>query len=375
MDFFKDFGRCSNNYEVGYGLGEWWAEYFLENENKPAMKRLLKKYPYFSYLCKSWDIDENTYAPLLRNAMRHFPDLVEEITGIEKGVCDVFSSHPRISGKIRPTFLDLFCLCLGETDDPDFNNCSTAVFKTDSGYLLAHNDEYETQYPLLVAKVDLETPSGEKRFLSVSHPFQLFGSAAGMNSHIAFSGNSIGCIDQEEDLKKTYSKRIPKTFFSRRLLEASSISQVKDTLSAHHSTLPNHHYVITKSDVYSFDIRPSLNINDDPSKQVKKRNITRFCPHYHTNHFLLGDSFDMGWNFGRQGEDDSKKRYEYLSKNIPKSGVSKEGIETVFITMAQDKRFRAQTAATLLFHMKEDRIDFSGHFYFHRGFKKHCYII
>jgi hypothetical protein len=362
------------NFEVGYGVGRWWAKYFLINRLKSAIKTLFKNDNYFNYLHKSWDINKNIYAPLLRNTMRYYPEVIEEISGIEKGVCDYFSKS-QTDLKIRPTFLDIFCLCLGEDDVPGYN-CSSAVVKMHQGYFLAHNDEFTRRYPLLVAKVQLKTLKRTKRFLSISYPFQLLGSSAGMNASLAFSGNSIGCKEQYNRLRKTMDGRIPKTVFSRNLLEVETIAGVETLFSKHHSTLPNHHYIISKNKAVSIEIRPRLNPSEAPRKQLLVNSIKEKL-HFHTNHFLLEEGFDMSWNYNRDGERDSRERYKHLSKFLSDTTLPITSIKKFFRSMGQasDSSFRDQTSASLFFHLNENRSAFEGEFYFKKIFKKKCSIL
>jgi hypothetical protein len=67
--------------------------------------------------------------------------------------------------------------------------------------ILAHNEEEEMHYPLCYPRVRLRHKSGNREFLTVSYPFQFFGSAVGANSTLAFTGNSI------EDAAENEAKR------------------------------------------------------------------------------------------------------------------------------------------------------------------------
>ncbi|MHB8790155.1 MAG: C45 family autoproteolytic acyltransferase/hydrolase [Desulfobulbaceae bacterium] len=346
-----------NHYQVGYRLGKWWGEYFLANRQTPAMKRLLKKYDYFDYLQNSWSISKNGHAPLLEHTMQCFPEIIQEIAGIEKGVSDAFSDS---SVKTIPSFLDIFCLCLGETDDPKYN-CSSIVLKTKKGYFLGHNEEYTTRYPLLVAKVDLHTSTGKKRFVSISHPFQLFGSSAGMNRSLAFSGNSIGCKDQEHWLRDTWQDRLPKTVISRKLLELSTQEEAEQLFSRYHVTLPSHQYIISCDRARSFQIIPTRNTHQNPSKQLMVNEIAEPM-HWHANHFT---NFSE-WQFSKEYQQNSIERHDYISKSIK---PSEKNVQKLLVGMAQHSKFSHQTAASLFFTINNNGSCFHGYFYFADEFK------
>jgi hypothetical protein len=357
-------------YNLGYQTGRWWAEYFLRNRKVEAVKAFLRWCNYIDYFQHSWDSKNEIHAPLLRNTMQWYPEIIEEIAGIEKGVSDAFHDHKT---KVNVSFLDMFCLMLGETDDGDYN-CSSAVFRTPAGYLLAHNDEYLARYPVLVAKVAMKTTGSVRRFISVSYPFQLLGSSAGTNGFLAFSGNTIGCKAQVAALRATWACRVPLAIFPRKLLEATSIKEVKDLFSKHHITLPSHHYVIFRNQAYSLQIRPLLRPSSDPGNQIRVIKIGGDV-HCHTNHFLTDKGYDKKWAYYKPGERESLRRHQYLSDALKHQDVCDElHIKKVFLDMAQHSRYRQQTAASLFFKVAAKQSSLEGHFYFASGFRKSVFI-
>lgn len=355
-----------SNYKIGYKTGRWWSEYFIRNRKVNSVLQFLRWCNYIDYFQSSWESKNEIHAPLLRNTMNWYPEIVEEIAGIEKGVADAFHYHKI---RMRVSFLDMFCLSLGETDDGDYN-CSSAVLRTPRGYLLAHNDEYIARYPVLAAKVAIKTTGKVKRFISVSYPFQLLGSSAGTNGFLAYSGNTIGCKEQIAALRSTWRHRVPLSIFPRKLIEATTINEVKDLFSQHHSTLPSHHYVIFSNRAYSLQVRPLLSPSSNPSNQIKVINIDSNT-HCHTNHFISDKGYDKKWAYYRSGELESLKRYKYLSDALRKQTVcDKQHIKKVFLNMAQHSRYRKQTAASYFFLVGKNSSSLEGHFYFDSGFTK-----
>jgi hypothetical protein len=240
--------ECVNfegNYaKIGEELGFWWGKYFKEIQNQ----KLYKKHP----ICKKYvkwlqggDLWEDKFSPLLNNVIMLFPEVIEEINGITRGV--------RKAKWDKISFLDIFAFCLAETGVRNYN-CSSIILKDNGGLLIAHNDEEETIYPLLLSKVKLTNNLTYKTFISISYPFQLFGSAAGMNSNFAFQGNSIGCYNRK--LRYRWADSIPKTILSRKMLELETIDEIEELFRQHNSTLPNHHYIAFRDKAFSISMRP-----------------------------------------------------------------------------------------------------------------------
>jgi hypothetical protein len=351
-----------NNYEVGYAVGRYWGKYFQQCRKKYRRVQERKKRQlidnYIDWLSSCW---KNEFAPLLRNTAQYFPEVINEVAGMEKGVND--------SG-LRTSFVNIFSLCLGETGDPGYH-CSSIVAKTKNGYVMGTNDEDCTVDPLLLAKVSLKSGNLYKKFVSISHPFQLFGSAAGMNMHIAFQGNSIGFPRKVYNkLKTTWGYRIPKTVLSRKMLDLDSIEEIKHLLQSCHSTLPNHHYIISHDKAVSVNVVPKLDkIDCSQGNSVK---ITKIKDrHFHTNHFLIGNQSQRKsyltnetWEWSWPNDlNNSKERYKKLNDKLEKKSLLDiEGIKEILLGMA--KEYKSSTSASLLFEMHNRWAFCENFFYF-----------
>jgi hypothetical protein len=337
--------ECINlegNYaEIGEKLGEWWGNFLIKNNRKQIIKK------YSDWLEDSW---EDRYSPLLINVIKNFPDIHEEISGITRGV---------LKTGLKTSFLHIFALCLAETGERN-NNCSSVILKNNSGLFIAHNDEEETIYPLLLTKVKLRKNLTCKTFISISYPFQLFGSAAGMNRNFAFQGNSIGYSRKVQKLESHWEDSIPKTIFSRKMLELETIDDIEELFKQHNSTLPNHHYIAFQDKAFSIEIRP-LDKN-----QFKKREILISANYeFRTNHFIDDKGkIDKGWIWRLlEDRENSVARYEYLQKNL-KGTISQQMIENAIKSLAKNKRCKKHTSATLLFTISKTKHICEGLFYF-----------
>ncbi|MDO9326102.1 MAG: hypothetical protein Q7T80_14220, partial [Methanoregula sp.] len=235
------------HFEIGYQLGKYWISRIQSLSDVPDGTEFLEKYTYIKWLNDPWNKE---HEPLLGYFLEHFPDLVEELSGMVQGINDY-------GGKIRTTFPTLFGLLLGEVDEEVFG-CSTIAYRFGSETLLAHNEEDEKfRFPLCFARVRIESDQGNKEFLSVSHPFQLFGSSAGATPSFAFTGNSIKMDKQRKArIRGSLRCRVPKTVLSRLMLEQDGIPAVKRLLRSHHSTLPNHWFVVDNKSIWSVQLRP-----------------------------------------------------------------------------------------------------------------------
>ena len=80
-----------NYAEIGEKLGCWWGN-FLLNQNQNT--DFYDDYSY--YLENSW---EDKFSPLLSNVIMFFPDFIEEIAGITRGV---------LKTGLKTSFLDIF---------------------------------------------------------------------------------------------------------------------------------------------------------------------------------------------------------------------------------------------------------------------------
>jgi len=291
-----------NNIEIGRSLGKFWGNYFynLSKSKNKHSKELSDNY-------KEWlqndEIDEKRWM-LLVNMVEHYPDLFDELDGMDIGI-----NESKIG--FRTSLFGLFTCWLAETDSTfqECKGCSSVLLPIENGFYLAHSDEYDKQYPLVVANVSLNTTGKTAHFISISHPFQLLGSAAGMNSNFAFQGNSIGCNEEIfEKLQRTWKKRIPKTVFTRMMLEMSGIDEIRTLYQKHTSTLPNHQYVVFRDRAYSIEVRPTAR------KELIINELEGNKTHIHSNHFLSDDSHQ--WAFSRGDEKRSIRRRDFLIKKM-----------------------------------------------------------
>ena len=80
-----------SHYEIGYHLGKYWGDYFQKLEKNKGQgrqkKKLVEKYlhEWISRESRYWNRE---YEPLLENTMKHFPEIIYEIEGMEKGVTE-----------------------------------------------------------------------------------------------------------------------------------------------------------------------------------------------------------------------------------------------------------------------------------------------
>jgi len=286
--------------------------------------------------------------PLLQCAVIHFPEVIEEVAGMTQGA---------IEAGFDTSFPNVFAYALGETADlAERPHCSSMVVRTPDGMVLGHNEEwYEKRVkgvdwslqlvPLLFSDVRLRQKSGHTfRFASVSYPFQLLGSAAGMNSALAFQGNSIGFAAHAQDLMATWNKRVPKTFFTRLMLEMKSIGEVESLYRRFHSTLPNHHYVCDARQAYSLDIKP-VTQSPLPNKAPLRVKLIHTVD-VHANDFLSKDRPFWRWET-KEGRDDSSERYQELNELVRSNALKDE--RSVFLALEKlAQGHPEQTLATIV---------------------------
>jgi len=196
---------------------------------------------------------------LQKKIQKTFPEIWKEITGMLKGINE-YQDKDRLG--FATALGGLFSCILAETDESF--GCSTAVLRHKSGSYMIHSDEYDEICPIVIANVEVELGNRKKSyFTSISHPFQLFGSAAGLNESFAFQGNSIFFSDEKEELKELYQdgKLIPKTFLSRKILESKSPEKAAKLYQKYPCSLPNHHIFISRAGIHSLEIRSNKPAN------------------------------------------------------------------------------------------------------------------
>lgn len=338
-------------YEIGYQLGYWWTKELRRIRQYPAGRNFMEKMGshYKGWLGSGWS---DSYLPLFSNVLMHFPEIIEEIAGMSQGARD---------GGMETSLLDMFGLAMGETDEQKLS-CTSFVVKTKAGHLMAHNEEECQRFPLVCAKVSLKTKDENITFVSVSYPFQLLGSCVGMSKHLAFQGNSIGCMDQHEMLMQTWANRIPKTIFSRKLLEMKGYKEVVSLYKNFHSTLPNHQYLMAGNKAFSLEIRPILNpAHAEADKQLMVNPIGT-DGHLQTNHFHHSEGIDLRWRWGSFCKE-SQLRWLMLEHYFRKhSVINPDGAMEVLKLM--QFRYAKTTSASFVIQQTRNRFSMQGIYYF-----------
>jgi hypothetical protein len=301
---------------IGRQLGAYWAKRLCACENSGYGSRFLQNKQYKERLTKKWsENDEGLFGELFRTSQRYFPSLNDELEGMVEGVNGTTKKYG-YTADIKTIFRE----ALGEIDDEKLD-CSTIAHRGVSEMSLAHNEMDDSRYPLCYARVRLEKQPGViRQFLTVSYPFQFFGSAAGANSAIVFTGNSIGMRGRrKEQVRRSLDGRVAKTVFSRMLLEQSRLSSVERLLRRYPAVLPCHWYIATRARVIVYaQIRPRASAKADPTEQLcfQAANQEISC---HTNHFQGDRSGSWLWS-NRSDRKDSICRLESLETLVGKSG-------------------------------------------------------
>lgn len=275
-----------NHFEVGRLLGLYWGQRLTDFNHTGYGRyilRLLKK----PRRLRGQILLEKEFS-------KKFPKVADELDGMVEGI--------RAAGYRKASFGLIFRFAVGEIDG-HLLGCSTIVRRAPRVTFLAHNEEDEELVPLCYAHVKIKDEPSKPEFLSISYPFQLFGSSVGANAKIAVTGNSIGMDDKTyRYLKRTLSSRISKTVLSRLILEQNSIEDVIKLLRSSRAALPNHWYVASASKVVSIELRPTTRSRADQVRVFTVRRNTE-C---HTNHFQHGDWKRWVWN--KRERDESTDR-------------------------------------------------------------------
>ncbi len=338
-------------FEIGYQLGCWWGRYFKRLQRSKEGRCFLGTYKelYQSGLADEWD---DKFYPLMANTIKYYPEVMQEIAGISQGATET-GFPASIPG--------IFALMLEEAQALK-HSCSAIVVRKQNGFLLIHNEEYDHRYPLCFAKVTLQTGRLKKRFISISYPFELLGGVAGMTTMFAFQNNSIGYAGYEEQLKDSWSARLPKPVLLRKLLEQLSLKDIKQLYARHHLTMPFHQYVCFAARAYSMEVRPVLDPSSRVERQLTIHKITALSD-VHTNHFSRRGERDSDWHWGNEVEDsDSQKRRSLLC-----TIASNQPIRTAYASLqqlARARRYRKYTSATLCFHAGSNQMRCDATYYF-----------
>lgn len=331
-----------SNYAIGFQIGHWWGQFLLSHPKQYICRSYLRSY-------NQWT--DSAHKKLLKSCQR-FPDILREIQGMADGA--------KVAGLPIP-FRDMFVLCLGETEGP-IGNCSSIVVRDDQGFLLAHNEEEDDIYPLLMTTVMPGSGRNGAR-TSVSYPFQLLGSVAGANQSFAFQGNSIGCNRQGKALRESPEKRIPKTFLTRKLLDQSSIAEVLTLFKNHHCTLPTHHFVVFHDAAYSIEIRPVEDTRGHRGNEVTVHQITD--RHMHTNHFQANGGFDAKWRWKYRGAMDcSAWRLDFMKRRLGNGRIDTGKLKRILHDIRLNEDYSLPTSASLIFSVRKEKIDLDVKSYF-----------
>lgn len=311
--------------EIGKEIGYYWGNYFalLETGRKEGHTKLYDEYQH-------WLKDpREDLAPLQQMVEKQFPLVWDEIRGMLDGVN---SSNIGFEASLG----GLFSCCIAESDldHAEYYECSSVVLRTEKDYVLVHSDEWIKACPLLAADIRVLSEGQEVSFFSLSHPFQLPGSAAGCNRYFAVQGNSIGCKDSITF--KNGKKKIPKTVLSRKLLELESVKAVADLYRKYPCSLPNHHLFITPDGAYSLEVRPRREKNAvnkvSPVRPLPLAIGKTFC---HTNHFKRDEKngeVNGAWRYKDATE--SPRRLKALEEAVggATSALALEGAFQTFLT-------------------------------------------
>jgi hypothetical protein len=339
------------NYEVGRQLGMYWCARLSDFKRTKEGRRIV------GLLKNSRPLPEQ---PRLERAFKYqFPDLAEELKGVLQGVHD--------AGFTTASYQGVFRLALGEVDDEVEEDCSSIAHCGRRGNFLAHNEEECSIVPLCYARVKLRGKRTLRKFLSASYPFQLFGTAVGANTKIAFTGNSIGIQDARwQDVKRSRTRRVPKAVLTRCMLECQSIGAVKRLLCGHYSMLPSHWYVASASKIVSIQMRPSNDIAvKQRTAQIEPSNILRSA--CHTNHFQCGETDSWLWE-DHEDQDDSERRLKLLNGIVRKvattSEADAEGLERRMKAFRKRAKTVDSTLATIVLKVRKNGVEMRAFDYF-----------
>jgi len=325
------------NYDVGHDLGRWWARRLTALEESDAGAKYLRSKDGFmpewltSASWSKWCEEKEFFWPLLETTAHAFPEIIEEIEGMTAGAR---------AGGLEASFLGVFWTALGETAT-ERPHCSSLILPGPDRMFLAHNEEWTEKSPLCFA--DVKMPSG--RFRSISYPFQLLGSVAGATESFAFQGNSIGSGDHLTRIRKDWAGRVPKTFLTRKMLDAGSTEDVRKLYQKHRSILPSHHFVCASDEAISIEVRPTA--------PMKLTDIT--APACHANHFVRADqSVDEDWLFDKKTwNNDSAKRLRKLSGLKSREVASAGDARKLMLEMRKGNE--SSTSATIVFDLAPGR--------------------
>jgi len=337
-----------NHFEVGYQHAEWWLNY-LARPGCEDYDRYCR-----SSLRRSW---QPRFAPLLENTEAFAPEVASEI----HGMCDAL-----VANGVKTDYLNVFAVCLGETGYKG-SQCTAFVTRAENSLILSHNEEEDGICPLCIASVNIHDAGKVKSFVAASYPFQLPGSAfGGVNRHLAFQGNSIGYSKYIKQIESSWGERIPKTVFSRKFLEASSLKEVLLMCSEFLFSLPSHSFFIDDSELYSLEIRPLARYKLYPLHQVSLNKIS--TSHCHVNHFIKINSIDLNWTWKNKRDiKEGVERLFCIQDKVNSIGqfTSKKCMSTMK-KFAADERYSWKTSASFVVTSNVNGLQLVTNNYFNR---------
>lgn len=231
--------------------------------------------------------------------------------------------------------------------------CATLAIRSKRSVVLSHNEEWAPKIPLCFARVTVSGKRGTHRFLSVSYPFQFFGSSAGATRRFAFSGNSIS-LDKavSKDVEAQRDRRVPKTFVTRLLLDQYSFKDAQRLLGNYHFLQANNLCFVNSRGPCRAQIVPYASLS------VRKRSqVTWEVPGdgrlAQTNHLRCNgavasrtqlDPDDPAWDWGRRNTMESvamdlTASVGAMEKYLSTKGRVRSTIATISFEVQGDKMF------------------------------------
>jgi len=228
---------------------------------------------------------------LMRLTRKHFPQFLDELSGMAEGAGMDFKALWVMSVKSELGAL--------EKENP---GCSTIFYKTKNTLWLFQNEDGHVAYLDQMFIVKVHPPSGVS-FLSLVYPGILTGNGPSMNSRgIIQTTNYIGSVKAAIGL--------PRYVIGRAILEAESLEEARQIATMQPRAYPYHHNIagIREQRYLSVETTPAV-------FQVKEPEGI----YYHTNHLL----FEKTKNYRNEDlsykNSSSMSRYTVLQKTLKKT--------------------------------------------------------
>jgi hypothetical protein len=276
--------ESSSHEEIGEFTGKYWGDYFYALRNSQhfsledrTFEIINDNYFYELRKYKYTIIRNDDFYRKIKYMERNLQKLgmdsvLNEMHGIVKGFNK--SSYSLEHGK-KIDLLHVLEFCCGEMFDNEQyfrdeyfakkqsnGNCTTVIAKDNNSLGIIHSEEdLNGRSPLLPLAVKFK----DDILISVSYPFQLLGSSCGMNKNICFQGNSIKLTNKycKSGYNNDWQNRLPKTIFSRKLLDFNTMDDIKGFLTIAKQSLPSHNYIIANNVPYSCCITPGFENIDE----------------------------------------------------------------------------------------------------------------